>query len=152
MLFRSPCPSFLVSYTCTGTHLRGDHTFADSYLTVLPNGTEFVVFSIDGSFAAWGAVALPGLHGPSSSVLTPSHFPVFPLPDPKIGPHRATVCLAVPRVFVVHFSSPWGLPSPTPGPSEPSSSPTCPTLARSPGSRRSCAWHLLGTRALFLFL
>ncbi|XP_062307783.1 membrane-associated phosphatidylinositol transfer protein 2-like isoform X6 [Osmerus eperlanus] len=32
--------------------VRGDHTFADSYLTVLPNGTEFVVFSIDGSFAA----------------------------------------------------------------------------------------------------
>lgn len=31
---------------------RGDHTFADSYLTVLPHGTEFVVFSIDGSFAA----------------------------------------------------------------------------------------------------
>jgi len=32
--------------------LRGDHTFADSYLTVIPRGTEFVVFSIDGSFAA----------------------------------------------------------------------------------------------------
>ncbi|XP_029920715.1 membrane-associated phosphatidylinositol transfer protein 2 isoform X7 [Myripristis murdjan] len=32
--------------------VRGDHTFADSYLTVLPRGTEFVVFSIDGSFAA----------------------------------------------------------------------------------------------------
>ncbi|CAL8247714.1 unnamed protein product [Merluccius merluccius] len=32
--------------------VRGDHTFADSYLTVLPCGTEFVVFSIDGSFAA----------------------------------------------------------------------------------------------------
>uniref|UniRef100_A0A8C7D5G5 Phosphatidylinositol transfer protein membrane associated 2 n=1 Tax=Oncorhynchus kisutch TaxID=8019 RepID=A0A8C7D5G5_ONCKI len=32
--------------------VRGDHTFADSYLTVLPHGTEFVVFSIDGSFAA----------------------------------------------------------------------------------------------------
>ncbi|XP_036382374.1 membrane-associated phosphatidylinositol transfer protein 2-like isoform X4 [Megalops cyprinoides] len=32
--------------------VRGDHTFADSYLTVLPPGTEFVVFSIDGSFAA----------------------------------------------------------------------------------------------------
>lgn len=31
---------------------RGDHTFADSYLTVIPRGTEFVVFSIDGSFAA----------------------------------------------------------------------------------------------------
>ncbi|XP_030197287.1 membrane-associated phosphatidylinositol transfer protein 2 isoform X2 [Gadus morhua] len=31
---------------------RGDHTSADSYLTVLPQGTEFVVFSIDGSFAA----------------------------------------------------------------------------------------------------
>uniref|UniRef100_A0A8C6UQH0 Phosphatidylinositol transfer protein membrane associated 2 n=1 Tax=Neogobius melanostomus TaxID=47308 RepID=A0A8C6UQH0_9GOBI len=30
----------------------GDHTFADSYLTVVPRGTEFVVFSIDGSFAA----------------------------------------------------------------------------------------------------
>ncbi|KAI1881975.1 hypothetical protein AGOR_G00245720 [Albula goreensis] len=32
--------------------VRGDHTFADSYLTVLPQATEFVVFSIDGSFAA----------------------------------------------------------------------------------------------------
>ncbi|KAG8597580.1 hypothetical protein GDO81_002329 [Engystomops pustulosus] len=32
--------------------VRGDHTFADSYLHVLPRTTEFVVFSIDGSFAA----------------------------------------------------------------------------------------------------
>ncbi|XP_078809137.1 membrane-associated phosphatidylinositol transfer protein 2 isoform X18 [Oryzias latipes] len=32
--------------------VRGDHTFADSYLTVIPRGTEFVAFSIDGSFAA----------------------------------------------------------------------------------------------------
>ncbi|XP_060542138.1 membrane-associated phosphatidylinositol transfer protein 2-like isoform X2 [Pantherophis guttatus] len=32
--------------------VRGDHTNADSYITVLPRGTEFVVFSIDGSFAA----------------------------------------------------------------------------------------------------
>ncbi|XP_040272122.1 membrane-associated phosphatidylinositol transfer protein 2 isoform X5 [Bufo bufo] len=32
--------------------VRGDHTFTDSYLHVLPKGTEFVVFSIDGSFAA----------------------------------------------------------------------------------------------------
>ncbi|CAL1616584.1 unnamed protein product [Knipowitschia caucasica] len=32
--------------------VRGDHTSADSYLTVVPRGTEFVVFSIDGSFAA----------------------------------------------------------------------------------------------------
>ncbi|XP_062999830.1 membrane-associated phosphatidylinositol transfer protein 2 isoform X5 [Elgaria multicarinata webbii] len=32
--------------------VRGDHTYADSYVTVLPKGTEFVVFSIDGSFAA----------------------------------------------------------------------------------------------------
>ncbi|XP_058267338.1 membrane-associated phosphatidylinositol transfer protein 2 isoform X5 [Hemibagrus wyckioides] len=32
--------------------VRGDHTSADSYLTVLPRTTEFVVFSIDGSFAA----------------------------------------------------------------------------------------------------
>lgn len=32
--------------------VRGDHTFADSYMTVLPKGSEFVVFSIDGSFAA----------------------------------------------------------------------------------------------------
>ncbi|XP_012725061.2 membrane-associated phosphatidylinositol transfer protein 2 isoform X3 [Fundulus heteroclitus] len=32
--------------------VRGDHTVADSYLTVVPKGTEFVVFSIDGSFAA----------------------------------------------------------------------------------------------------
>ncbi|XP_068100525.1 membrane-associated phosphatidylinositol transfer protein 2 isoform X2 [Hyperolius riggenbachi] len=32
--------------------VRGDHTYADSYLHVLPKATEFVVFSIDGSFAA----------------------------------------------------------------------------------------------------
>ncbi|XP_069475761.1 membrane-associated phosphatidylinositol transfer protein 2 isoform X9 [Ambystoma mexicanum] len=32
--------------------VRGDHTYADSYMTVLPKGSEFVVFSIDGSFAA----------------------------------------------------------------------------------------------------
>ncbi|XP_043923850.1 membrane-associated phosphatidylinositol transfer protein 2 isoform X2 [Protopterus annectens] len=32
--------------------VRGDHTYADSYITVLPRGTDFVVFSIDGSFAA----------------------------------------------------------------------------------------------------
>uniref|UniRef100_A0A8D0H343 Phosphatidylinositol transfer protein membrane associated 2 n=1 Tax=Sphenodon punctatus TaxID=8508 RepID=A0A8D0H343_SPHPU len=32
--------------------VRGDHTYADSYITVLPKATEFVVFSIDGSFAA----------------------------------------------------------------------------------------------------
>ena len=31
---------------------RGDHTFADFFLTVLPSGTEAVVFSIDGSFTA----------------------------------------------------------------------------------------------------
>uniref|UniRef100_A0A672I7M6 Phosphatidylinositol transfer protein membrane associated 2 n=1 Tax=Salarias fasciatus TaxID=181472 RepID=A0A672I7M6_SALFA len=32
--------------------VRGDHTSADSFLTIVPRGTEFVVFSIDGSFAA----------------------------------------------------------------------------------------------------
>ncbi|XP_070845247.1 membrane-associated phosphatidylinositol transfer protein 2-like isoform X1 [Chaetodon trifascialis] len=32
--------------------VRGDHTFADSFLSIVPRGTEFVVFSIDGSFAA----------------------------------------------------------------------------------------------------
>lgn len=32
--------------------VRGDHTFADFYLTVLPPNTEAVVFSIDGSFTA----------------------------------------------------------------------------------------------------
>ncbi|TDH12759.1 hypothetical protein EPR50_G00050960 [Perca flavescens] len=32
--------------------VRGDHTCADSYVTAVPRGTEFVVFSIDGSFAA----------------------------------------------------------------------------------------------------
>uniref|UniRef100_A0A4W3IVW9 Phosphatidylinositol transfer protein membrane associated 2 n=1 Tax=Callorhinchus milii TaxID=7868 RepID=A0A4W3IVW9_CALMI len=32
--------------------VRGDHTSADSYITVLPKATECVVFSIDGSFAA----------------------------------------------------------------------------------------------------
>jgi hypothetical protein len=31
---------------------RGDHTFADFFLTVLPPATETVVFSIDGSFTA----------------------------------------------------------------------------------------------------
>lgn len=37
---------------CPVLSSRGDHTVADSYLTVIPRGTEFVVFSIDGSFAA----------------------------------------------------------------------------------------------------
>ncbi|XP_056282386.1 membrane-associated phosphatidylinositol transfer protein 2-like [Pseudoliparis swirei] len=32
--------------------VMGDHTVADSYLSIVPRGTEFVVFSIDGSFAA----------------------------------------------------------------------------------------------------
>lgn len=45
-LFLSYSPSFLLWF------IRGDHTFADSYLTVIPRGTEFVAFSIDGSFAA----------------------------------------------------------------------------------------------------
>ncbi|KAF3849246.1 hypothetical protein F7725_015743 [Dissostichus mawsoni] len=35
-----------------GPSLMGDHTVADSYISVVPRGTEFVVFSIDGSFAA----------------------------------------------------------------------------------------------------
>lgn len=46
---------FTFPFTLTGSlllSLRGDHTFADSYLTIVPQGTEFVVFSIDGSFAA----------------------------------------------------------------------------------------------------
>nr|XP_032823820.1 membrane-associated phosphatidylinositol transfer protein 2-like isoform X2 [Petromyzon marinus] len=38
--------------------VRGDRTFADSFLAVLPKGTECVVFSIDGSFAA--SVSLTG--------------------------------------------------------------------------------------------
>lgn len=37
---------------CPVLSFRGDHTVADSYLTIIPRGTEFVVFSIDGSFAA----------------------------------------------------------------------------------------------------
>lgn len=44
------CPCCLLSFF--DLFSRGDHTFADSYLTVIPRGTEFVVFSIDGSFAA----------------------------------------------------------------------------------------------------
>uniref|UniRef100_UPI00398EEF08 membrane-associated phosphatidylinositol transfer protein 3-like n=1 Tax=Pristiophorus japonicus TaxID=55135 RepID=UPI00398EEF08 len=32
--------------------VRGDHTYGECYLSVLPKGTECVVFSIDGSFAA----------------------------------------------------------------------------------------------------
>lgn len=31
---------------------RGDHTYTDFFLTVLPPKTETVVFSIDGSFTA----------------------------------------------------------------------------------------------------
>lgn len=31
---------------------RGDQTSAEAFLTVLPQGMECVVFSIDGSFAA----------------------------------------------------------------------------------------------------
>ncbi|CAD7691822.1 unnamed protein product [Nyctereutes procyonoides] len=42
-----------VSYTIYEPHRRvGDHTFADSYIIVLPKGMEFMVFSADGSFAA----------------------------------------------------------------------------------------------------
>lgn len=44
----SPFSYFLLFFS----FLRGDHTCADSYLTAVPRGTEFVVFSIDGSFAA----------------------------------------------------------------------------------------------------
>uniref|UniRef100_A0A8D2QSA5 Phosphatidylinositol transfer protein membrane associated 2 n=1 Tax=Zosterops lateralis melanops TaxID=1220523 RepID=A0A8D2QSA5_ZOSLA len=54
--------------------VRGDHTFADSYITVLPKGTEFVVFSIDGSFAA--SVSIMGS-------------------DPKVRPGAADVTLAL---------------------------------------------------------
>ncbi|KAI1232621.1 hypothetical protein IHE44_0006452 [Lamprotornis superbus] len=32
--------------------VRGDHSYAEAYLTVVARGTEFVVFSIDGSFTA----------------------------------------------------------------------------------------------------
>lgn len=45
-------PAFHSAFTLVFRFPRGDHTFADSYLTVIPRGTEFVVFSIDGSFAA----------------------------------------------------------------------------------------------------
>lgn len=31
---------------------RGDHSYAEAYLTVVARGTESVVFSIDGSFTA----------------------------------------------------------------------------------------------------
>lgn len=34
------------------SHPRGDHSFAEAYLTVVAPGTECIVFSIDGSFAA----------------------------------------------------------------------------------------------------
>lgn len=44
---------------------QGDHTFADSYITVLPKGTEFVVFSIDGpslpACPSWAATPKCGL-------------------------------------------------------------------------------------------
>lgn len=43
---------FALTSRCPVLSSRGDHTVADSYLTVIPRGTEFVVFSIDGSFAA----------------------------------------------------------------------------------------------------
>lgn len=45
------CMNFII-FTSRCFSNRGDHTFADSYLTIVPRGTEFVVFSIDGSFAA----------------------------------------------------------------------------------------------------
>ncbi|NXY92226.1 PITM1 protein, partial [Alcedo cyanopectus] len=32
--------------------VRGDHSYAEAYLTVVARGTESVVFSIDGSFTA----------------------------------------------------------------------------------------------------
>lgn len=47
------CMTFNMAFPLSGVFpRRGDHTFADSYLTIVPRGTEFVVFSIDGSFAA----------------------------------------------------------------------------------------------------
>lgn len=46
------CLSLDITLTRPLFSSRGDHTFADSYLTIVPRGTEFVVFSIDGSFAA----------------------------------------------------------------------------------------------------
>lgn len=60
-------PQFLLqpfwqSYTCCSgsravlshhlCHRRGDHSYAEAYLTVVARGTESVVFSIDGSFTA----------------------------------------------------------------------------------------------------
>lgn len=50
-VYKSACFLTLCASLCFPL-TRGDHTFADSYLTVIPRGTEFVVFSIDGSFAA----------------------------------------------------------------------------------------------------
>lgn len=49
----TPSKKFNITFPLSGVFpCRGDHTFADSYLTIVPRGTEFVVFSIDGSFAA----------------------------------------------------------------------------------------------------
>ncbi|PIO00858.1 hypothetical protein AB205_0133960 [Aquarana catesbeiana] len=45
-------PPICSTYFKNIAHKWGDHTYADSYLHVLPKATEFVVFSIDGSFAA----------------------------------------------------------------------------------------------------
>ena len=44
--------NLLLSHEMFSSSHRGDHTVADSYLSIVPRGTEFVVFSIDGSFAA----------------------------------------------------------------------------------------------------
>lgn len=46
-----------LSYVFICLH-RGDQTSAEAFLTVLPQGMECVVFSIDGSFAA--SVSLMG--------------------------------------------------------------------------------------------
>uniref|UniRef100_A0A7N8XHE9 Phosphatidylinositol transfer protein membrane associated 2 n=1 Tax=Mastacembelus armatus TaxID=205130 RepID=A0A7N8XHE9_9TELE len=48
----SVCINVHLSLSLCCFSARGDHTSADSYLTIVPRGTEFVVFSIDGSFAA----------------------------------------------------------------------------------------------------
>lgn len=45
--FLSPFLSYLYNLL-----YRGDQTSAEAFLTVLPEGMECVVFSIDGSFAA----------------------------------------------------------------------------------------------------
>ncbi|PKU27888.1 membrane-associated phosphatidylinositol transfer protein 1 [Limosa lapponica baueri] len=61
--------------------VRGDHSYAEAYLTVVARGTESVVFSIDGSFTASAEITIVAGYGSTKDVsvysslgLAPTHI------------------------------------------------------------------------------